>query len=132
MLRRAEPVLYAFDLLMRDGRDLRQLGLLARKKELRRVLPRRCDRLMYVDHVLGRGIDLFQAVCDMDLEGIVANRRPASRARASRSAARTALLLRNGRIPDRADVLRAHRAECPTIDEYPNGAMFSVLPVPSG
>ena len=75
LFRRAEPVLYVFDLLMLDGQDLRQKPLLARKRGLRRVVPRRCDRLMYLDHVVGRGIDLFQAVCEMDLEGIVAKRR---------------------------------------------------------
>jgi len=28
--------------------------------------------LLYLDHVVGRGIDLFRAVCQRDLEGIVA------------------------------------------------------------
>jgi len=75
LFRRAEPVLYCFDLLMLDGQDVRQLPLLSRKRELRRVIRRRSDRLRYLDHVVGRGIDLFQAVCELDLEEIVAKRR---------------------------------------------------------
>ena len=65
-------VVYAFDLLALDGVDLRDQPLGERKKALRRVVPRRCDRLRYLDHVVGRGIDLFRAVCEQDLEGIVA------------------------------------------------------------
>jgi ATP-dependent DNA ligase len=30
------------------------------------------SRLLYMDHVVGRGADLFAAVCKHDLEGIVA------------------------------------------------------------
>src|SRR5206468_11940480 len=55
-----------------DGRDLRDLPLLERKRALRRILPRRGDAVRYVDHVRGRGVDLFRAVCELDLEGIVA------------------------------------------------------------
>jgi ATP-dependent DNA ligase len=36
--------------------------------------PRRADRLRCLDGVVGRGVDLFRAVCEMDLEGIVAKR----------------------------------------------------------
>jgi bifunctional non-homologous end joining protein LigD len=59
---------------MLDGRDLRDLPLVQRKKALRRVVPRRADRLRYLDGVVGRGVDLFQLVCERDLEGIVAKR----------------------------------------------------------
>ena len=75
LFRRAVPVLYAFDLLMLDGQDVREKPLLARKRLLRRVLPRRSGQVLYLDHVAGRGIDLFRAVCEMDLEGIVAKRK---------------------------------------------------------
>src|SRR5690349_18433926 len=74
MFRRAEPIMYAFDLLALDGRDLRDEPVLARKRALRRVVPRRADRLRYLDHVVGRGVDLFRAVCELDLEGIVSKR----------------------------------------------------------
>ena len=69
---RREPRFFAFDLPWLDGRDLRDLSLLDRKRALRRVVPRRGDAVRYVDHVRGRGVDLFAAVCGMDLEGIVA------------------------------------------------------------
>jgi hypothetical protein len=35
-------------------------------------MPRVDDRLVYLDHVERRGVDLFTAVCSHDLEGIVA------------------------------------------------------------
>ena len=74
MFRRTEPVMYAFDVLALDGRDVRKLPLLARKRALRRVVPRCADRVRYLDHVAGRGVDLFRAVCELDLEGIVSKR----------------------------------------------------------
>ena len=74
MFRRADPYFYAFDVLMLDGRDVRDLPLVQRKKALRRVVPRHADRLRYLDGVVGRGVDLFRTVCDLDLEGIVAKR----------------------------------------------------------
>jgi bifunctional non-homologous end joining protein LigD len=44
-----------------------------RKQELRRLLSRSpASRLQYVDHVHEYGAALFQRVCEMDLEGIVA------------------------------------------------------------
>jgi len=75
LFRRAEPVLYAFDLLALDGRDVRGLPLLERKRMLRRLIPRRGDRLRSLDHVAARGVDLFRLACEHDLEGIVAKRR---------------------------------------------------------
>src|SRR5438105_6412153 len=45
-------------------------------KECKRsAAPRDAERLIYLDQVVGRGIDLFRAVCELDLEGIVAKRR---------------------------------------------------------
>jgi hypothetical protein len=57
-----------------DGKDLRTHQLLERKQELRRLLasvPLQCP-LRYVDYVDGSGIALFERVCKMDLEGVVA------------------------------------------------------------
>ena len=72
-MRRREPQhLYAFDLLWIDGRDLRALPLFERKRLLRRFIPPQPAPVLYVDHVAGRGVDLFRAVCEQDLEGIVA------------------------------------------------------------
>src|SRR5262245_56771882 len=70
--RRGEPYFYAFDVPYLDGRDLRNLPLIERKRILRRIVPRSGSRLLYVRHIEGRGVELFQEVCRCDLEGIVA------------------------------------------------------------
>jgi bifunctional non-homologous end joining protein LigD len=78
LLRRSEPCFVAFDILLRDGRDLRLDALIERKAELRRLLAsrsaraRQASRICYVDHVERNGIALFDLVCQRDLEGIVA------------------------------------------------------------
>src|SRR4051812_28274138 len=73
--RRGTPCLYAFDLLWLDGRDIRSLPLIERKTLLRRIIPSsRLGRVRYLDYVEGRGCELFEQVCDLDLEGIVAKR----------------------------------------------------------
>ena len=74
LFHRAEPCFYAFDLLMCDGRDLRSEKLTDRKHELRRLLTGlpATSRLQYADHVEQYGMALFQRICEMDLEGIVA------------------------------------------------------------
>ncbi len=38
------------------------------------LTPREPARLLYVDHIAQNGVDLFSAVCQQDLEGIVAKR----------------------------------------------------------
>jgi bifunctional non-homologous end joining protein LigD len=68
-----EPCFFAFDLLMSDGKDIRSERLTDRKQELRRLILRVPEsRMRYVDHVEQHGTALFQRVCEMDLEGIVA------------------------------------------------------------
>jgi ATP-dependent DNA ligase len=55
---------------------VRFLPLVDRKQELRRTLARsRSLRMLYADHVTGNGSALFQRVCALDLEGIVAKQR---------------------------------------------------------
>jgi ATP-dependent DNA ligase len=68
---RAIPSFVAFELLALNGRDLRRLSLLERKRLLRRVIPKRRDTVLYSDHVAGRGREFFALVCPHDL-GIVA------------------------------------------------------------
>src|SRR6059058_5532286 len=72
------PCFFAFDLLT-YGNDLRPERLLDRKQELRRLLARAPadSRLKYTDHVDGSGTALFQRVCELDLEGIVAKQKSA-------------------------------------------------------
>src|ERR671922_1785122 len=74
LFRRGNPCFFAFDVLMRDGKDWRTERLLDRKQELRRLLAKISPPfpLRYVDHVDGSGTALFQRVCELDLEGIVA------------------------------------------------------------
>jgi bifunctional non-homologous end joining protein LigD len=73
MFRRGNPCFFAFDLLTCDGKDLRTERLLDRKQELRRLLPRSPDApLKYTEYIDGQGMALFQRVCELDLEGIVA------------------------------------------------------------
>ena len=73
LFHRGEPCFFVFDLLMNDGRDLRTERLTDRKHELRSLLSKvPVSRMRYVDHVEQHGTALFERVCKMDLEGIVA------------------------------------------------------------
>jgi len=73
LFHRGEPCFFAFDLLMADGKDLRTERLTARKHELRRLLSKvPVSRMQYVEHVEQYGKALFERVCLLDLEGIVA------------------------------------------------------------
>jgi bifunctional non-homologous end joining protein LigD len=45
LFRRGSPIFYAFDLLYLNGRDLRQLPLIARKEELRRLIEKSALRM---------------------------------------------------------------------------------------
>jgi len=74
LFHRGEPCFFAFDLLMYDGKDIRSEKLTDRKHELRRALTGlpSTSRLRHADHVKQHGTALFQRVCEMDLEGIVA------------------------------------------------------------
>src|SRR3989475_5187433 len=78
MFRRGNaPCFFAFDLLTCDGKDLRTERLLDRKQELRRLLAKTSPPfpLRYAEHVERSGTALFQRVCELDLEGIVAKQK---------------------------------------------------------
>jgi bifunctional non-homologous end joining protein LigD len=75
LFRRRECVFFAFDLLFLNGEDLRGLPLIERKARLKRLRRRKRSPVLYVDHVDGAGRRLFEKVCEMDLEGIVAKRK---------------------------------------------------------
>jgi bifunctional non-homologous end joining protein LigD len=76
LFRRGCPIFYAFDLLYLNDCDLRQLPLIKRKTRLRDLIGKSglsdvvCGK--YVD---GRGIDLYNEVCQRNLEGVVAKRK---------------------------------------------------------
>src|SRR5216110_3989733 len=78
MFRRGNPpCFFAFDLLTCDGKDLRTERLLDRKQELRRLLARSpmTSPLKYTEYIDGCGTALFQRICELDLEGIVAKQK---------------------------------------------------------
>lgn len=72
--RRQDVAYYAFDLLWADGEDLRQLPLVERKRRLRRLIKARAG-LLFAEQIQGKGVELFQAICARDIEGIVAKHR---------------------------------------------------------
>jgi bifunctional non-homologous end joining protein LigD len=66
---------HAFDLLFLDGRDLRQLPYVERKRRLEQLLKGAPDILIYVEYLEAEGARVFEHACKMGLEGIVAKRR---------------------------------------------------------
>ena len=72
----AEVQLYAFDVLVAHGEDLRRLPLSLRKTNLARLLSRPVDGIHLAPFEQGEiGPDLFAAVCRMGLEGLVSKHR---------------------------------------------------------
>ena len=71
-----EVRLYAFDLLVDDGVDMRDETLQIRKLWLGKLLKRSGDGIIYNDHDVGAiGPRLFEHACLLGLEGIVSKRR---------------------------------------------------------
>ncbi len=64
----------AFDLLWLNGKDLRGLPLVKRRRHLEKLLPATSPVLSHTIAVPGEGKALFGAVQRLDLEGIVAKR----------------------------------------------------------
>ena len=77
MKRRCQPVYYAFDILWLNGRDLRDLSLLERKKILRKIIPRKSSWVGYVSYVDRGALKLFELISKQDLEGLVAKQKDA-------------------------------------------------------
>ncbi|MGH8303936.1 MAG: non-homologous end-joining DNA ligase, partial [Steroidobacteraceae bacterium] len=76
--RQSALLLFAFDIMFLDGRDLRALPLERRKGVLARVLeslraPSR-ERLRYLDHFTSSGGAVLESACRMSLEGVVSKR----------------------------------------------------------
>jgi bifunctional non-homologous end joining protein LigD len=61
---------YCFDLLYYDGFDLRKSPLLVRKKLLASILQS-SERVRYSEHVFEKGVELFAAAKEKNLEGII-------------------------------------------------------------
>jgi ATP-dependent DNA ligase len=85
MRRKCHAVYYAFDVLWLDGKDLRALPLLERKKILRSILPQKSSWIGYVSFIgHTRAKRLFELVKAKDLEGLVAKRKDGKYAAAAR------------------------------------------------
>ena len=72
-------VYYAFDLLYRDGYDLRRVPLIERKRLLKECLLQKClgsatDTILFAEHFGPDGDLVFQHACRMNLEGIVSKK----------------------------------------------------------
>jgi bifunctional non-homologous end joining protein LigD len=72
----AEVQMYAFDALMVDGDDLRELPLSMRKTNLARLLARRPEGIFVAPFEQGEiGPDLLRKACEFKLEGLVSKHR---------------------------------------------------------
>jgi bifunctional non-homologous end joining protein LigD len=69
--RKGEPVFYAFDLLWLDGKDLRQMPLVERKKRLARLVrAAKCSRLLYAQHIEQQGKGFSRKFAPATLRGL--------------------------------------------------------------
>ena len=70
--RKANAILYCFDLLWLNNEDLRNLPLVERKLRLLHLIRTSRNRsLLYASHMESQGVRLFKAICEQDCEGIV-------------------------------------------------------------
>ncbi len=70
-----EIILYAFDLLYLDGRDLRRLPQRERRRLLQPLLEGRDGAIRLSEEVEADGETFFRVACDLGLEGIIAKDR---------------------------------------------------------
>jgi bifunctional non-homologous end joining protein LigD len=69
-----DAMLYAFDLLELNGKDLRPLPLGDRKAKLARLLARAPAGIAFNEHTDEDGAVVFRHACKLGLEGIVSKR----------------------------------------------------------
>src|SRR4051795_9057201 len=74
----ANLVFYAFDLLIDRGEDIRKLPNIERKERLAALLEAVSPPLLYGDHIIGRGEEMFEAVCKSGGEGIISKKASAT------------------------------------------------------
>ena len=70
----ANLAFYAFDLLVDRGEDIRKLPNIERKERLAALLEGVSPPILYGDHIIGRGEELFDAVCKQGGEGIISKK----------------------------------------------------------
>src|SRR6476469_4801211 len=74
----ANLVFYAFDLLVDRGEDIRHLPNIVRKDRLASLLAGAPGPILYGDHSVGRGEEMFEAVCESGGEGIISKKASAT------------------------------------------------------
>jgi bifunctional non-homologous end joining protein LigD len=62
---------YIFDLLYLNGKDLRRLPLIERKKLLQDLLKDSSSNILYSEHLTENGDDFYKVSCEHHLEGVV-------------------------------------------------------------
>jgi bifunctional non-homologous end joining protein LigD len=72
--RGANLAFYAFDLLIDRGEDIRKLPNIDRKERLAALLEGVPPPIIYGDHIVGRGQEMFDAVCKQGGEGIISKK----------------------------------------------------------
>src|SRR5438270_9972374 len=70
----ANLVFYAFDLPIDRGEDIRKLPNMERKQRLAALLQGVSPPILYSDHIIGRGDELFDAMCKSGGEGIISKK----------------------------------------------------------
>lgn len=71
---RPDLAFYAFDLLVDRGEDIRALSNLERKARLAALMKGVPGPLIYGDHVVGKGEQLFKTICAEGGEGIISKK----------------------------------------------------------
>jgi len=72
--RGANLVFFGFDLLIDRGEDIRKLSNIDRKERLASLLEGVSPPILYGDHVIGRGDELFREICKQGGEGIISKK----------------------------------------------------------
>lgn len=70
----ADLAFYAFDLLVDQGEDITGLPNRERKERLAALLKTAKPPILYGDHVIGKGEQLFEAICKERGEGIISKK----------------------------------------------------------
>ncbi|WP_343519101.1 DNA ligase D [Sphingomonas sp.] len=65
---------FAFDLLELDGEDIGKLPQVQRKERLRALIAGGDERILFSEHVIGAGEQLYDAMCKAGHEGVVSKR----------------------------------------------------------
>ena len=76
--RGANLVFYAFDLLVDRGEDIKKLPNIVRKDRLASLLAGTSGPILYGDHIVGRGEEMFKEVCKLGGEGIISKKASAT------------------------------------------------------